>query len=141
MANRVVLDAGPLVSLVDRRDQFHVWALAQTKKLASSVHLVTCEAVLAEAFHLVRHVPGGAAAVLSFLEEEVIQLDFDVRDSLAPIAALMRRYADVPMSLADACLVVLSEGNPDAPVFTLDSHFRIYRRHGRQTIPLIFPGK
>jgi len=84
-------------------------------------------------------VPGGAAAVLSFLEEGVIHLDFDVRDSLAPIATLMRRYSDVPMSLADACLVVLSERIAGAPVLTLDSHFRIYRRHVRQTIPLIFP--
>lgn len=51
----------------------------------------------------------------------------------------MRRYADVPMSLADACLVRMSELSDDASVLTLDSDFRIYRRLGRQAIPLLTP--
>lgn len=51
----------------------------------------------------------------------------------------MQRYESVPMSLADACLVRMSELAKDATVFTLDGDFRIYRRHGRQAIPLIFP--
>jgi hypothetical protein len=51
----------------------------------------------------------------------------------------MRRYADAPMSLADACLVRLSERIPDCLVFTLGSDFAHYRRNGRQTIPLLRP--
>ena len=49
------------------------------------------------------------------------------------------RYADQPMSLADACLVRLSELHPDAYILTLDSDFRIYRRNGRSQIPALLP--
>jgi predicted nucleic acid-binding protein len=51
----------------------------------------------------------------------------------------MRRYADTPMSFADACLVRMSEIHPSSVVWTLDRDFSVYRQHGRQTIPLITP--
>jgi predicted nucleic acid-binding protein len=139
MASRVVLDAGPLVALIDRRDQFHHWALAQAKDLAARVELVTCEAVISEVFFLVHHVPGGVAGLLTFLEEGAVRLDFNMRENLAAVTTLMRKYSDVPMSVADACLVRLTELHPHAPVFTLDSDFKLYRRHGRHAIPLISP--
>lgn len=43
------------------------------------------------------------------------------------------------MSLADACRVRLAELNPDTSLFTLDHHFRVYRKNGRQLIPVIMP--
>ena len=52
---------------------------------------------------------------------------------------MLGRYTSVPMSLADACLVRMSELVPDSVVFMLDSDFRIYRRHGRPAIPLLMP--
>jgi predicted nucleic acid-binding protein len=58
------------------------------------------------------------------------------RDALA---ALMAGYIDQPMSLADACLVRMAELSPNAVVLTLDSHFRVHRIHGRQSIPVIMP--
>ena len=51
----------------------------------------------------------------------------------------MLRYRNRPMSLADACLVRLSELHTSGEVFTLDSDFRIYRRHGNRVIPLLIP--
>jgi len=51
----------------------------------------------------------------------------------------MQRYANTPMSLADACLVRLSEMHEDCRVLTLDIHFKLYRRYGRSVIPLISP--
>jgi predicted nucleic acid-binding protein len=53
------------------------------------------------------------------------------------VGRLMRRYASVPMSLADACLVRIAERTANATVLTLDSDFRIYRQKGRRLIPLI----
>ena len=50
---------------------------------------------------------------------------------------LLRRYVDTPMSFADACLVRMTELHDDPVVFTTDSDFQIYRRNGRQAIPLI----
>ena len=52
---------------------------------------------------------------------------------------MVRRYNDVPMSLADACLVRLAELYPQSPVLTLDSDFVAYRKNGRQLIPIISP--
>ncbi len=52
---------------------------------------------------------------------------------------MIRKYKDLPMSLADASLVRLAERHSGSSVFTLDSHFRIYRKHGRQQIPVIMP--
>jgi len=60
-------------------------------------------------------------------------------DNIARISELMSRYANVPMSLADACLVRMSEQFSDSPLLTCDSDFRIYREHRRQRIPTLMP--
>jgi uncharacterized protein len=73
------------------------------------------------------------------LADGVFDLSFHLEDEAAAIGALMEKYDDVPMSLADACLVRLSELYPKLPLLTLDSDFRVYRRHGRQQIPVIAP--
>jgi len=57
-----------------------------------------------------------------------------------PVLKLMDKYADVPMSLADACLVRASESLADPLLLTTDADFRIYRRHGRRTVPCVIPG-
>ena len=51
----------------------------------------------------------------------------------------MKKYENVPMSLADACLVRMSEIADDSAVFTLDRDFHIYRKSGKQKIDLIIP--
>jgi predicted nucleic acid-binding protein len=60
-------------------------------------------------------------------------------DELVSVRSLLERYSNVPASLADACLVRLSEIHDRSQVLTLDSDFPIYRRHGRRPIPLIAP--
>jgi uncharacterized protein len=101
--------------------------------------LVTCEAVLSEACFLARRTHGGVYAVLGLVDRGVVELGLGLKEHFGAVAALMRRYSNGPMSLADACLVRLSELVPDCVVFTLDGDFRIYRRHGRQKIPLVIP--
>ena len=51
----------------------------------------------------------------------------------------MQKYAAQPMSLADACLVRMSETLSDPLVLTTDSDFRVYRRHSRQVVPCVIP--
>ena len=58
---------------------------------------------------------------------------------MEPVLTLLQKYADVPMSLADACLVRMTETLNDPVLLTADSDFRIYRRHGRQAIPCVLP--
>ena len=55
------------------------------------------------------------------------------------VAKLLTRYSNVPMTLADACLVRMSERLAGSVVATLDRDFTIYRRHGRQIVPTIMP--
>jgi len=55
------------------------------------------------------------------------------------VLTLMDKYADVPMSLADACLVRMTEILADPVIITTDRHFRLYRRHSRQVIPCLMP--
>jgi predicted nucleic acid-binding protein len=64
---------------------------------------------------------------------------FDVADEMEAVLKLMRKYADVPISLADACLVRMTETSSAALLLTTDSDFRIYRRHGRNVVPCVSP--
>ena len=73
------------------------------------------------------------------MEREVIRVAFNLGNQITAVRKLMRKYRSTPMSLADACLVRMSELFSESAIFTLDGDFRVYRRHGRQVIPLIGP--
>lgn len=135
MIRGAILDTGPILALIDARDQHHAWAKSQFAKIAPP--LLTCEAVLTEAFHLARRVDGGMHAVLDLFRREVARLDFSLAGQFVEVSTLVERWADVPMSLADACLVRMSEQHTESVVFTLDGDFDIYRRFQRQRIPLL----
>ena len=101
--------------------------------------LFTCEPVLSEACFLLQRFTGGQEAVLELVSRGILQSDFRVISEIDPLRKLMRKFADVPMSLADACLVRMTELNSQAAVLTLDSDFRLYRRNRRQAIPVLMP--
>jgi predicted nucleic acid-binding protein len=137
MGNPVVLDTGPLVAFIDGEDTQHRWASAQLASLQPP--FLTCEAVISEALFLLPHARRGVPTLLGFLREGLVKVSFDLDDNLESVSQLIAKYHDVPMSLADACLVRMSELHDGARIFTLDSDFKLYRRHSRQAIPLIFP--
>ena len=80
-----------------------------------------------------------ADPLFALLDRGVIRIGLSIQEQQADLRALMRRYRNRPMSLAEACLVRLSEIHAAAEVLTLDSDFRIYRRHGNKVIPLRMP--
>ena len=137
MTGRVVLDTGPLVALLDADEQHHEWAVEQLGTIRAP--FLTCQAVIAEACYLLRRMDRAIAQIAVYLERDVIRDVFDFGANVQRAFRLMRKYRDVPMSLADACLVCLAEDTADSVVFTLDSDFGIYRYHGRRTIPTIRP--
>lgn len=137
MIRAVLLDTGPLVAGLNRRDHFHEWARAQLAVVAPP--LLTCEAVLAEACYLLRVVTGGSDRVLEMVERGIVCVPYQTVHDVAALRSLMSKYADMGMSLADACLVRMCEQDPSSIVMTLDSDFRTYRRHGKQPIPLLMP--
>lgn len=89
--------------------------------------LVTCEAVITEACYLLRDVPGASDAVLANVERGVFQVPFHIDASTRSVRTLMRRYASVPMDLADACLVAMADILGTPLIFTLDGDFGVYR--------------
>ncbi len=134
---RAVIDTGPLVALLNRRDQHHLWA----KELVADLEppLYTCEAVISEACFLLKAINDGPEAVLELMQRGAVEIGFDLEDELEPVSTLMRRYRDVPMSFADACLVRMTEIEAQSVVITVDSDFEIYRRNRRQVVPTISP--
>lgn len=135
----VIIDTGPLVALLNRRERLHGW----TKDVLDTVEppIFTCDPVLSEACFLLRDVDGGPDAVLELVTRGIVRTDFHVGAEVDSLRMLMKKFASVPMSLADACLVRMTELDPRSVVITLDSDFRIYRRNRRQAIPTISPGK
>lgn len=137
MGAPVIVDAGPLVAFLDRNDPLHAWACARVGDFNEP--MVTCEAVLSECLHLTAACDPGASRLFALFESGGLRIGFDLDDHLGAVAQLVARYRNVPMSLADACLVRMSELHDRSSVFTADSDFKVYRRNGRQTIPLLFP--
>jgi predicted nucleic acid-binding protein len=137
MKSKVILDTSPLVAFIDQGDNFHNWAIKTWKNLA--VPLLTCEAVISESCFLLQRIHGGQEVVMSMLEAGVIKIPLRLDDEIATIRDLMKRYQDVPMSLADACLVRMSELITGSCVLTLDSDFLVYRKNKNQIIDLIIP--
>ena len=132
-----LLDTGPLVSFLASGSEYHAWALEEWKRLKPP--LLTCEAVLTEAAFLLAREDGEADALFDLMDRGVVRVAINLERERADVRALMRRYRNRPMSLADACLVRLSEIHDGAVVFTLDSDFRIYRRHGNRAISVLMP--
>ncbi|MEB3295533.1 MAG: PIN domain-containing protein [Synechococcales bacterium] len=133
----IILDTGPLIAYLNPHDRHHQWAI----KILSSVNLPlrSCEAVIAEAYFLLRRDHIAADALMRLLEAGIIQIPFSLTHEIFALRELMRRYQSVPMSLADACLVRMSELDSKSKVLTLDSDFLIYRRDRNAIIPIIMP--
>jgi predicted nucleic acid-binding protein len=135
--NEVLLDTGPLVAVLCAGDRDHGWTVERFRSLAPP--FLTCEPVVAEACYLVEQRGVSGAVILERIENGLLKIALPIEDHCAALKKLMTRYASVPMSLADSCLVRMSEIYPDCNVFTLDRDFRVYRRNGRQIIPTITP--
>ncbi len=137
MRERIIADTGPLVAFLSVRDKHHEWAVETTRNLDSP--FFTNDAVITESCHLLRRTRDGAERLLSLIERGSLQIEFNLSEEVSRVMKLMKRYEDLPMSLADSCIVRMAENIPGSRVFTLDEDFAIYRKLGRQVIPLIAP--
>jgi predicted nucleic acid-binding protein len=132
-----ILDTGPLVAAFRRpedNDPFTPWAAKLLRSLPYP--LFTCDAVLTEAAHFLR----SPAKLLEAVRRGLLVSRFDTQTAAPRLAELVRKYADRSMDFADACLVYMSEQTKDCKVVTIDrADFAVYRRHGREAIPLLLP--
>lgn len=134
---RVVIDTGPVVAFLNKSDQYHDWAVTQFSQLQPP--FLTCESVVSEVCFLLRYIENGQQNVLKLLERELIQTPFKLESEISIIMRLIKKYKNIPMSLADACLVRMSEQITNSIICTLDSDFKVYRKEKRKIIPLIIP--
>jgi len=132
-----IADTGPLVAFLDRAERNHAWAVERVRELAAP--MLVCEPVLAEAMHLLSRLPKAQDVLLGLVEQGALQVAFYVAEHIPELRALRRKYADRPMSLADACIVRMAELFERHRIFTLDSDFSVYRKHGREALEMIVP--
>ena len=135
MARSVLPDAGFVVALLSSRDNHHEWAVMQASEYPPPWS--TCEAVLSEAFHLLGG--RGAANLGALLRRRALLVTFELAENVEPVVRLIEKYVNIPMGLADACLVRMTETLADPIVLTTDEDFRVYRRHSRQVVPCVTP--
>ena len=122
----VLLDTGPIVALLSADDVNHKRAMSVFGDTAPPFRC--CEAVLAEACFLMRKVhPAGPAEVLALGRKGVYEIGLSLTEQSAAVEALLRKYADRPVSLADACLIRCAELHDEPRVFSFDADFRVYR--------------
>ena len=133
----VIVDTGVLVALIDPDTEEHAWAREAAARLP--VPFLTSEAVLTESAFLLARDGFDADELFEMAESGIVLVSLDFNAERKHLRALMRTYRDVPMSLADATLVRLSELHRDCRLFTLDTDFRIYRRHRSRVIPVLMP--
>jgi predicted nucleic acid-binding protein len=100
---------------------------------------LVCEPVVAEAMHLLANLPRAQDALLGLLENGALSIGLRIREHISAVRKLHKKYHDMPMSLADACVVRMSKLYEHHAVLTLDSHFTVYRKHGRIPLTLIYP--
>lgn len=132
-----IVDTGPLVALLDRSERHHAWVVSCLEELEAP--LLVCEPVLAEAMYLLARLARAQDALLSLLQNGALRIGFQMDQHVAELRALLRKYRQMPMSLADGCIVRMAELYDRHSVFTLDSDFVIYRKHGRVPLSLISP--
>ena len=137
MRPKILVDTGPLVAYLCANEHHHAWAVGQFKTHARP--LLTCEAVMVEAAFLLRRSNQSHEKLFGLIASDAIAIGFDLEEESEVVSALMTQYSDVPMNLADACLVRMAEQHPKSTVLTLDTDFHIYRKHKRDLIPVIMP--
>jgi predicted nucleic acid-binding protein len=129
-----ILDAGPLIAALNRQDEHHRWACEILERLGPPFY--SCPEAMAEAAAMT----GQPAAIVEMIQSEEIILAFDLSEQAAGVLSLLKKYADRDMDLADACIVRMTELMRDCQVVTLDRlDFAVYRRNGRDLIPVIAP--
>lgn len=135
--SEIIADTGPLVAYLDRSDKDHAWAKDSFMQITRP--LLTCEAVIAEALFLLRRGGIDPDSLLNLIHRGLLVPCFRLSDEITTIQQLMKTYRNIPMSLADACIVRMAELHDNSKVMTLDSDFVVYRKSRRKVIPLLIP--
>ena len=132
-----LLDAGPLIAALNRRDPHHARCAAALASFPGA--LLTTGAVVTEAMYFLGGLPGGAETLADFLDDAQVDIhDCFATTQLHAAAHLMKKYADTPMDFADATLVLLAAETGLGQILTLDERgFRAYRFRSTRRFNLV----
>ena len=136
MIRVTLMDTGPLVAFLSAGDRHHAWAAEAFDALTG--RLISCESVISEASFVLGRDRHRRSVVLELAERMGIEVQ-PLGAELRTLRQMMDKYASVPMSVPDACLVRLADLHPSAAVMTCDADFRIYRRSNRRVINTLMP--
>jgi uncharacterized protein len=132
----VLVDAGPLVALLDRSDLHHVACVTALRTLHDP--LITVWPAFTEAMYLLGSSWPGQKALWSRVETEALTLAPLDESDATRMRELMEKYRDLPMDLADAALVRIAEREDLTRIFTLDRrHFSVYRPGRRRRFSIL----
>ncbi len=135
----VLVDAGPLVAVLDESDEDHQRCVSVLKRLSDP--MITTWPVVTEAMYLLGQTQNpldSQEALLAMLDRQLVLVVELRREDLPRLRALIRKYRDLPMDLADATLVRVAEREAVRQVFTLDKRdFQVYRVGRRETLTII----
>lgn len=125
MTETVIMDTGPWVALIDRKESRHGECVEWLRQFEGEIY--SSEAVLTEVLYLLNFSSKAQFAAIDFVLSGAITLVPLSLDSLKKVKSLMEKYKDISMDYADATLVSLAEDLAIHPIVTFDSHFGIYR--------------
>jgi hypothetical protein len=136
LTKRVLLDTGPIVAILGEADEHHARCVAQLRELQAP--LPTCWPVLTEAAWMLRRHPAAIAKLMAAFETGVFELAPLGASDVAPIAAILNKYRNLGVQLADAALLHLANRESIDTVFTLDRRdFEVFRLKGGKRLRLI----
>jgi predicted nucleic acid-binding protein len=132
-----IVDTGPLIAFFDRSERYHRWVTDRISKL--KMPLLVCEPVLVEASYLLRRNSRTPDFLFELVQNRALKVPFRIDEHVGALRKLLQKYRDTPISLADACIVLMAEIHGSHSVLTLDSDFFIYRTSNRAPLSLIYP--
>jgi len=139
LAKTIFIDTGPIVAILNKRDEHHLWVVEQAGKLSNSQQLITNFAVIQEVCYLLRHSKIALESFFEMIESNLILVKNPYPDKAEFVHRNMKKYFSSQASFADICLVAMINSAKDYAIFTLDSDFQIYRDLNGKTLKLIAP--
>lgn len=132
-----LVDASFFVAVYNKREAAHLRCVEAYEALDS--RLVTCEACIAEALHILGHARAAVDAIFTAIDQRSLEVAFHLGSEVREVAKLMRKYADLPADFADACLIHMADQFDTGEILTLDSHFKHYRWRRTRAFHLLIP--
>jgi predicted nucleic acid-binding protein len=136
MLNIILIDAGPLIALFDRDDNYHEKIIDFVK--GKKFKFITTTAVITEVTHMLDFSVGAQILFFDWIMKEGVLLQEIQQRDITRIIELTKKYSDRPMDFADATLVIAAEKTGIREIISIDSDFDIYRLLGKEMIRNLF---